>query len=87
MERFDLREEYEDDWLKQIASGDAYVTPTYQEDDYGDFLTGHVPLYDSRGQYSGFVVSISTCKIISRARRASTPSPSAASPQHCSSRS
>lgn len=36
MERFDLREEYEDDWLQQIAAGKTYVTPTFEQDDYGD---------------------------------------------------
>ena len=55
MERFDLREEYEDDWLKQLAQGQAYVTPTYQQDDYGDFLTAHVPIHDTAGRYNGFV--------------------------------
>jgi diguanylate cyclase (GGDEF)-like protein len=55
MERFDLRKEYEDDWLQQIAAGKTYVTPTYEQDDYGDFLTAHVPIYDSQGRYSGFV--------------------------------
>ena len=55
MERFDLREEYKDDWLQQIAAGKTYVTPTYQHDDYGDFLTAHAPIYDSEGRYSGFV--------------------------------
>ena len=55
MERFDLRDEYEDGWLKQLAEGKDYVTPTYQQDDYGDFLTAHVPIFDSAGRYSGFV--------------------------------
>jgi diguanylate cyclase (GGDEF)-like protein len=55
MERFDLRKKYEDDWLQQIAAGKTYVTPTYEKDDYGYFLTAHVPIYDSQGRYSGFV--------------------------------
>jgi diguanylate cyclase (GGDEF)-like protein len=55
MERFDLREEYGDDWLQQIAAGKTYVTPNYEQDDYGTFLTAHVPIYDSDGRYSGFV--------------------------------
>ena len=49
MERFDLREEYQDDWLSEIDSGKTYVTPDYQEDDYGTFLTAHAPIYDSQG--------------------------------------
>jgi diguanylate cyclase (GGDEF)-like protein len=55
MERFDLGEQYEDDWLQQIAAGKTYVTPTFEQDDYGDFLTAHVAIYDSEGRYSGFV--------------------------------
>jgi diguanylate cyclase (GGDEF)-like protein len=54
MEPFELRKEYEDDWLDQIASGKTYVTPTFEQDDYGDFLTAHTPIYDSQGRYSGF---------------------------------
>jgi diguanylate cyclase (GGDEF)-like protein len=55
MERFDLRKEYEDDRLLQIADGKIYVNRTFEHDDYGDFLTAHAPIYDSEGRYSGFV--------------------------------
>ena len=55
MERFDLRKEYEDDRLQQIAAGKTYVNSTFEHDDYGDFLTAHAPIYDSEGRYSGFV--------------------------------
>ena len=55
MEPFKLEKKYEDDWLEQIAEGKTYVTPTYEHDDYGYFLTAHVPIYDSHGAYSGFV--------------------------------
>lgn len=55
MERFDLREEYRDNWLNEIAAGKTYVTPDYEQDDYGNFLTAHAPIYDSQGRYSGFV--------------------------------
>jgi diguanylate cyclase (GGDEF)-like protein len=55
MEPFKLREKYQDGWLDQIAAGKTYVTPTYEHDDYGYFLTAHVPIYDSQGAYSGFV--------------------------------
>lgn len=55
MEKFDIRPEYEDGWLEKIASGQTYVTPTFQTDKYGTFLTGHAPIYDSKGNYSGFV--------------------------------
>jgi diguanylate cyclase (GGDEF)-like protein len=55
MERFDVREEYKDDWLEQLAAGKTYVNPSFEEDDYGTFLTGNSPIYDSQGRYSGFV--------------------------------
>ena len=55
MEPFQIRKEYESDWLKQIAAGTTWVTPTFQQDDYGDFLTAHTPIYDSQHRYSGFV--------------------------------
>jgi diguanylate cyclase (GGDEF)-like protein len=43
------------DWLQQIASGKTYVYPDFQLDKYGTFLSGHAPIYDSQGRYSGFV--------------------------------
>ena len=56
MERFDIREEYKNDgWLDQIAAGKTYVNPTFEQDDYGDFLTATAPIYDREGHYSGFV--------------------------------
>ena len=50
-----MRAEPDDAWLKEIASGKTYVTPDFQEDDFGSFLTAHAPIYDSKGRYSGFV--------------------------------
>jgi diguanylate cyclase (GGDEF)-like protein len=55
MQPFELRKEYEDGWIEEIADGKTYVNPTYQHDDYGYFLTAHVPIYDSQHRYSGFV--------------------------------
>jgi hypothetical protein len=55
MERFDVRQEYKDDWLQQLAAGETYVNPGFEEDDCGTFLTGDSPVYDSQGRYSGFV--------------------------------
>ncbi len=55
MERFDVRQEYKDDWLQQLAAGKTYVNPDFEVDDYGTFLTGDSPIYDSQGRYSGFV--------------------------------
>ena len=42
-------------WLQRIAAGETYVYPTFQRDVYGTFLSGHTPIYDSQGRYSGFV--------------------------------
>jgi diguanylate cyclase (GGDEF)-like protein len=55
MEPFEIREEYADGWTNDIAAGKTYVTPSFQQDEYGSFLTGHAPIYDSQGRYSGFV--------------------------------
>jgi diguanylate cyclase (GGDEF)-like protein len=43
------------DWLSRIAAGETYVFPSFQLDEYGYFLSGHTPIYDSQGRYSGFV--------------------------------
>jgi diguanylate cyclase (GGDEF)-like protein len=50
-----LDAEPDPDWLQQIAAGKTYVYPSFQRDKYGTFLSGHAPIYDSRGRYSGFV--------------------------------
>lgn len=56
MEPFEpLDTEPDADWLQQIASGKTYVYPDFQRDEYGNFLSGHTPIYDSEGRYSGFV--------------------------------
>jgi diguanylate cyclase (GGDEF)-like protein len=55
MEPFEIRKEYDDGWIKDVAAGKTYVTPSFEQDEYGSFLTGHAPIYDSQGRYSGFV--------------------------------
>jgi diguanylate cyclase (GGDEF)-like protein len=55
MEPFLIRKEYDGDWLQQIGAGNTWITPTFQIDDYGVFLTSHTPILDSRGAPSGFV--------------------------------
>lgn len=55
LERFVLRPEYSSDWLKQIAAGRTWTTPNFQHDDYGYFLSGHAPIFDSAGRFAGFV--------------------------------
>lgn len=55
MEPFEIRKEYDDGWTKEVAAGKTYVTPSFEQDEYGSFLTGHAPIHDSQGRYSGFV--------------------------------
>jgi diguanylate cyclase (GGDEF)-like protein len=56
MEPFEpLDAEPDPDWLQRIAAGQTYVYPSFQRDVYGTFLSGHTPIYDSQGRYSGFV--------------------------------
>jgi diguanylate cyclase (GGDEF)-like protein len=43
------------DYLQRIAAGETYVYPKFQRDVYGTFLSGHTPIFDSQGRYSGFV--------------------------------
>lgn len=50
-----LDTEPDPDWLQRIARGETYVYPSFQRDVYGTFLSGHTPIYDSQGRYSGFV--------------------------------
>lgn len=56
MESFREPEPIDDpDWLKRVARGETYVYSRFQRDDYGTFLSGHAPIHDSEGRYSGFV--------------------------------
>jgi len=56
MEPFEtLDKEPDPDWLQRIAAGQTYVYPKFLRDEYGNFLSGHAPIYDSQGRYSGFV--------------------------------
>jgi len=56
MEPFEtLDKEPDADWLQRIAAGQTYVYPQFLHDEYGYFLSGHTPIYDSQGRYSGFV--------------------------------
>lgn len=50
-----IDQEPDPDWLQRIARGETYVYPVFMHDDYGYFLSGHTPIYDSDGRYSGFV--------------------------------
>jgi diguanylate cyclase (GGDEF)-like protein len=50
-----IDKEPEPDWLQRLARGETYVYPNFLHDDYGYFLSGHTPIVDSEGRYSGFV--------------------------------
>lgn len=43
------------DWLRRVARGETYVYSQFRRDAYGTFLSGHAPIHDSTGRYSGFV--------------------------------
>jgi hypothetical protein len=49
MEKFELRKENAGDWLQRIACGKTCVTPSFEQDDCGTFLTAHAPIYESHG--------------------------------------
>lgn len=56
MEPFEtLDREPDADWLQRIAAGQSYVYPEFLRDEYGYFLSGHAPIHDSQGRYSGFI--------------------------------
>lgn len=56
MEPFEtIDKEPDPDWLQRIAAGQTYVYPKFLRDEYGNFLSGHAPILDSQGRYSGFV--------------------------------
>lgn len=56
MEPFEtIDKEPDADWLQRIAAGKSYVYPNFLHDEYGYFLSGHTPIFDSAGRYSGFV--------------------------------
>jgi diguanylate cyclase (GGDEF)-like protein len=54
LEPFELRREYPDDWLSTLSAGRTYVSPGFQMDDYGYFLSGNAPIFDSTGAVAGF---------------------------------
>jgi diguanylate cyclase (GGDEF)-like protein len=54
LELFELRREYPSDWLSTLLGGRTYVNPGFQYDDYGYFLSGNAPIFDSSGGIAGF---------------------------------
>lgn len=55
MERFETHADSPNAWVQQVKAGQTYVTPDFEQDDFGTFLTAHSPIHDERGIYSGFV--------------------------------
>lgn len=54
MEPFVRRDDYSGDWLKELAAGRTWINPGFEQDNYGYFLSGHAPIFDSSGSYVGF---------------------------------
>lgn len=54
-EPYELRDEHDDEFRKTMQARKTYVTPNFEQDDFGTFITGHAPIHDSEGRYSGFV--------------------------------
>jgi len=54
MESFNLRGDYSADWLPTLQAGRTYVNSGFQYDDYGYFLSGNAPIFDSTGKVAGF---------------------------------
>ena len=55
MEKFDSSGSASNTWRRQIEAGLTYVTPDFETDEFGTFLTAHAPIYDTKGSYAGFV--------------------------------
>jgi diguanylate cyclase (GGDEF)-like protein len=55
LEPFELRKDYDGNWLTELAAGRSFVNSGFQQDKYGYFLTGHAPIHDSGGAIAGFV--------------------------------
>lgn len=43
-----------DGWLGELAAGRVYTTPGFETDDYGTFMSGHAPIYNSADRIVGF---------------------------------
>ena len=82
MEPFKLQKKYEDGWLDQIAAGKTYVTPTYEHDDYGYFLTRTCRSMTATGPIAALWASISIWHTTWRRRRVSVRSRSGVWWQH-----
>jgi diguanylate cyclase (GGDEF)-like protein len=55
MEPFTRRTDYSGDWLRELSGGHTWINPGFERDDYGYFLSGHAPIFDSAGGFVGFV--------------------------------
>jgi diguanylate cyclase (GGDEF)-like protein len=43
------------EWLNKIRKRNSYVTPDFEKDEYGTFLSGHASFFDSENQLAGYV--------------------------------
>jgi hypothetical protein len=51
----DSKEEYISEPEEALTSGTANDTAVYQDDDYGDLISGFAPIFDSHNQIVGLV--------------------------------
>ncbi|MBF8270088.1 MAG: diguanylate cyclase/phosphodiesterase (GGDEF & EAL domain) with PAS/PAC sensor [Gammaproteobacteria bacterium] len=54
MEEYDDRE-VETDWLESVRQGQIFIDKEPYTDDYGVFVSGSAPLFDSQGNYAGIL--------------------------------
>jgi diguanylate cyclase (GGDEF)-like protein len=72
MEKFELEADDDGDRPRQLAAGETYITPEFEQDEYGTFLTAHVPSMTARAAIAALSVWISTrstthdAKLVSR---------------------
>jgi PAS domain S-box-containing protein len=55
MEKYELDRAEQASWLETLRAGKIYVDPEFVTDEFGTFVSGSAPFYDSRGTYAGIV--------------------------------
>ncbi|MDD3325261.1 MAG: GGDEF domain-containing protein [Sulfurospirillaceae bacterium] len=55
LEEVIIEEKNQDKWIDVVKSGNIYVTPDFETDNYGTFLSGHAPIYNSNGQFEAIL--------------------------------
>jgi PAS domain S-box-containing protein len=55
MEKYELDQAEQAAWLGTLRAGKVFVDPKFVTDEFGTFVSGSAPFYDSHGTYAGFV--------------------------------